>query len=687
MGTPFASRYTFMNIPRVQRDDQVVSDRDILNRPRSSSHQALVRAVLTHSATLLEPENLDGLFLRALTTAREFLTLDACQIATLRADGTHVDVYGSDLQGKVEHRSCEATLGLLAVALRAEEPILLGPAELECATQTAGDATLLYFRPNAAALLPLRGSTGRVIGALMCSTASRAAYTPGELTSMRMFAVQLGASLELLRARDDLRHWHAIVQYSQTAIMGKDQHGMITHWNPAAEQLYGYAAHEVLGKSIQLLVPADKREELEAILATIRRGQNISQLETVRLTKDGRRIEVSLNISVIRDASSQIVGASIMARDNTANKRANERFRLAVESAPNAMVLTDERGRILLINAEAERLFGYTRDELVGRTIEVLLPHQVRGAHREHRAGFMGMPHKRAMGAGRDLWALSKNGDQIPVEVGLNPIQGESERTVLASIVDISERRKIEKDRQRLLLDAQQAVEARDAFLSVASHELKTPLTALQLTTQALLRTAKNPQRTLTAETLIDKLSAANRQVSRLASLIDQLLDVSRLTAGPLLLEPTHADLSQVLQDVVERFTQSTDNCTIRPPQLTPLWGYWDVGRIEQIFTNLIANAVKYGEGQPIDVEVSEGADFVQVAIIDRGRGIAPEDQARIFQRFERLVSHRQFGGFGLGLWIVRQLVESHKGRIEVHSQPEQGSTFLVTLPRHQELV
>jgi len=295
----------------------------------------------------------------------------------------------------------------------------------------------------------------------------------------------------------------------------------------------------------------------------------------------------------------------------------------------------------------------------------------------------MHTPQKRTMGVGRDLWALSKSGKQIPVEVGLNPIQGESERTVLASVVDISERTRIEAERQQLLLEAQGAVEARDSFLSIASHELKTPLTALQLTTQALLRAANKAQpAALAGNQLIHKLNSANRQVTRLGKLIDQLLDVSRLTAGPLVLERGPTDLGAVLTEVVERFTQNFEGGSIQVPEQREVWGDWDAARLDQVLTNLLTNAVKYGEGKPIDVTLDEAAESVTIAVTDRGRGIAPQDQARIFERFERLVSHRHYGGFGLGLWIVRQLVEAHCGRIEVVSRPAEGTTFRIWLPK-----
>jgi PAS domain S-box-containing protein len=651
-------------------------------RERSPSHQALVRAVLTRSAELLDPEDAKDLFANALQAAREFLPLEVCQIAVLRPQDATCDLYGVSLDSGITHRSCPSDVGLVAKALQCTDGLLLHADELARHSRPELDAPFLAPGLRCAVLCALKGFNGSVCGALMCATSAAEGYRPEDLGATRMFALHLGAALELLQARHDLRHWNAIVKSSHAPILGINGQGVITHWNPAAERLFEHTASEAIGRSIALIVPEDRRQELARLLGQIGSGRSVEELETSCITGGGRTVAVVLTMSPIRDSTGEVVGASSIIRDVTSSKQANERFRLAVDSAPNAMILTDESGEILLANAEAERLFGYSRAELTGRSIELLVPHELRALHQSHRKSFADQPQKRAMGVGRDLWALRKDGSQVPVEVGLNPIYGENERTILASIVDISERRKIERERARLLAETQQAVEARNTFLSIASHELKTPLTALQLTVQSLLRASTRQREPMLAGQLMEKLRATNRQVSRLTMLVDQLLDVSRLTARRLKLERARTDLTSVVKDVIDRFAQSAEGSTIHAPDCGPAWGHWDSGRLDQIFTNLVANAVKYGEGAPIEVELADLDGEVVVSVQDRGPGIAPEDQARIFERFERLVSHRHFGGFGLGLWIVRQLVEAHGGRIEVHSQPGQGAQFIVTLPK-----
>ncbi len=650
--------------------------------PPSRSKQALVQAVLGRSARLLDATNNHNLCLNALTTARDLLGLDACQIAVLTPDKSLVDLYAAAGRGEIVHRCCPTDVGLTAHVMRDQTFTLLNHAQLCAVAHVQHDAVFLGDGIHDVALTPLWGANSQISGALFCGTKRRDGYNDDEMVAIRMFGLHLGAALELLQARWDLQHWSAIVRSSHAPILGIDLQGKVTHWNPAAERLYGYDAEEAIGQHIRLIVPPDKREELDQILSSIAASKGVQNLETVRVSKAGRKIYVALTISPILDASGRPVGASSVAQDITQQKTEQAQLYQVVEAAPNAMVLTDERNRIILVNAEAERLFGFTRDELFERSIETLLPPGTRAQHRQHRARYQREPQQRAMAVDRELWALTKNGTRIPVEIDLNPIHGPTGRMVLASIVDISERRKRERERQRLLREAQEAVEARDTFLSIASHELKTPLTALQLTTQGLLRTAKKQGTNPWDGRLEEKLQGATRQVVRLGKLIDQLLDVSRITAKRLKLEPSRTELSGLVRDVLERF-DGDDAPEIIGPKVTEVWGVWDSGRIDQIVTNLVANAVKYGDGKPVEVELIDEPQSVVLAVRDHGHGIAPADQARIFDRFERLVSHRNYGGFGLGLWIVRQLVDAHGGQIEVVSQRDHGSTFSVILPKY----
>jgi signal transduction histidine kinase len=230
----------------------------------------------------------------------------------------------------------------------------------------------------------------------------------------------------------------------------------------------------------------------------------------------------------------------------------------------------------------------------------------------------------------------------------------------------------------------EQAVRARDDFLAIASHELKTPLTPLQLQLDSLRRVllksgAPDPQ-------LRAALDLMDRQVDRLTKLVQSLLDVARIAGGRLELQPEDVDLGELVREVAQRFAGEAEQAASRLEVLTdsetPLRGRWDPTRLEQVVTNLLSNAIKYGAGKPIEIRVGGNANQVTLAIRDQGIGLSAEDAGRIFRRFERAVSSRFYGGLGLGLYITRQITEAHGGDIAVASALGEGSTFTVTLPR-----
>ncbi|WP_257449038.1 PAS domain-containing sensor histidine kinase [Archangium lipolyticum] len=231
----------------------------------------------------------------------------------------------------------------------------------------------------------------------------------------------------------------------------------------------------------------------------------------------------------------------------------------------------------------------------------------------------------------------------------------------------------------RLFREAKQAVGLRDEFLSIASHELKTPLTSLKLQ-HALIDRFLGPE---TRAAVGPRLSAAIRQVERLSSLVGSLLDVSRIGAGRLTLEPVDMELTQLIREVMDRFSEvfAQAECTVDFPATPPVRGYWDPLRLDQVLVNLLSNAAKYGAGKPIRVRVAVEGTLASVMIQDEGIGISPEHLPRLFSRFGRAVSERHYGGLGLGLFISRQIIEAMGGSIRVESWPARGSTFTVELP------
>jgi PAS domain S-box-containing protein len=249
----------------------------------------------------------------------------------------------------------------------------------------------------------------------------------------------------------------------------------------------------------------------------------------------------------------------------------------------------------------------------------------------------------------------------------------------IGSCIDIT-------DRKRLESDLRQAVRDRDDFLSIASHELRTPLTTLSLEIQSLRRSLGKRAKTgagAKSGRLERSADVAQNQINRLISLVEELLDVSRLAGGRLRVEPSEFDLVDLVRDVANRLKPSLDaaGCALSFEARARAVGSWDRLRVEQVVANLVSNALKYGPGSPVEMSVTRETECACLKVRDYGIGIAPEDRRRIFQRFERAVSMSHYSGFGLGLWIAQEIVTAHGGSIDVDSELGRGSTFIVRLP------
>jgi PAS domain S-box-containing protein len=254
----------------------------------------------------------------------------------------------------------------------------------------------------------------------------------------------------------------AVVQSVSDAVITKSLDGKITGWNRAAERMFGFTAGEAIGQSIGIIVPPECRDEIDRLIEHSAKGDYVDHYETIRRTKDGQILDVSLSVSPIRSQSGESIGAAKIVRDITEQKFIERKFELAVEACPSGILMIDGSGIIVLVNAELERQFGYDRSELIGNSLDVLLPIRPRQAHALHRTKFNAAPAVRAMGAGRDLYGRRKDGSEFSVEIGLNPIKSVDCEMILTTVIDITSRKQAER-----------AIEAQNAQLRRSNAELE----------------------------------------------------------------------------------------------------------------------------------------------------------------------------------------------------------------------
>jgi PAS domain S-box-containing protein len=353
------------------------------------------------------------------------------------------------------------------------------------------------------------------------------------------------------------------------------------------------------------------------------------------------------------------------------------------EFAPDAILVADETGRMVQVNTQAETLFGYGREELLGRPIEVLLPDRFAARHAQYRKTYIAMPEVRSMGAGLELYGRRRDGSEFPLDIMLSPVEGRHGRMVIAVVRDITERRRSEevlRHSRDVLTELNQRLQELDRlkskFISDVSHELRTPVTNLGLYLD-LIETGQ-PAKRKQYET------ALREQIERLTDLIEKISSLSSMEQDQVTAEFGNVDLNAVVDLVVSEFQPRARSAGLAlsfSPGVDPLIVSGVASQLRQVVTNLVANAVSYTPQGRVWVSTGRNADLVYLQVTDTGPGIEAADLQHVFERFYRGRGVSHIPGSGLGLAVVHRIVHLHSGTVEIKTQAGEGSTFTVRLP------
>jgi PAS domain S-box-containing protein len=472
------------------------------------------------------------------------------------------------------------------------------------------------------------------------------------------------------------------VEACPSGMIMTDSDGKIVLINAEVERLFGYKREELLHQSIDILVPVSARPHHGGLRASFVAEPKARRMGVGRdlfgVRKDGTQIPVEIGLNPIQTKVGLMILSAIT--DITERKLSDERFRLVVEACPSGMIMTDADGKIVLINAEAERLFGYARQELFGRSIDILVPAMTRPEHGKLRKNFVEAPEARRMGIGRDLYGARKNGTQIPIEIGLNPIQTSDGLMILSAITDISERKRAAQELAKRSEQLERSNADLEQFAHVASHDLQEPLRMVSSYTSLIAEHYKGRTDEKAEKYIRYTLDGAKR----MQHLIQDLLSYSRVDSQaelPVLIKSEIA-VKTALENLNTTIEKS--RAEIECDELPAV--YADATQLAQIFQNLIGNALKFsGEGSPhIRVGAKRDGDKWVFHVKDNGIGIEKKYAERVFLMFQRLNERGQYEGSGIGLAIVKKIVERHGGVVWFDSELKIGTTFYFTIPAMQ---
>jgi PAS domain S-box-containing protein len=497
----------------------------------------------------------------------------------------------------------------------------------------------------------------------------------------------------------------AIVQSLNDAVIGQSLERVITSWNPAAERLFGYRSAETVGRHIDLLIPPEQQVREKETFAAIVRGEQAEPRESTMMRKDGTAITVSGTLSPIADGTGAITGVSAIIRDLTAQQRADARFRGLLEAAPDAVVCVLGDGRIALVNAQAERLFGYTREELIGEPVEILVPGKAKLTHPAERARYMTDPRPRPMGAGRDLTARRRDGSVFPTEISLSVIGSQDETLIMAAVRDVTERlellaeqerlrNKAERERLGRQLQQSQRLESLGQLAGGVAHDFNNLLAVISNYASFVSEEVAKDAAQVALVPVREDMAQIQRATERAADLIRQLLAFARRDV----VRPRPLNLNEVIEGVQQLLVRTLGEHVELTTELDG--GLYQVladpGQIEQVLVNLAVNARDAMPGGGRLAIVTSNADideahaasrvglrpgrYACVKISDTGAGMPKEVAERVFDPF--FTTKPKGEGTGLGLAIVYGIVTQAEGYVQVYSEPGNGTTFTILLPQ-----